>query len=497
MHPRAAEISEPAPNAILGSSRALKDSVGGVAVSFVFILMWTALVSLPTFSLEDADDAFFLEVAHLWTRGMPPYVAAFDVKGPGGFAALAVATWLLGPTLATLKAASILFSGVAGTALYTICARYDRPAAILCAALYPIFMIVSGDVVYQLMNAALLVAIAIALSGSNSVARSAAAGLAVGVACTIKQTCAIDALVVIYILYANEARSAERVRSIAAFLGSVAIAPFAFFADYALRGDSAIFLQDVVWTALHRYSAAPWASALYNLLDFTFPLSIVLGMACIAWTDFAKMRSRFPIHVVTVWLALELTLTMIQRAGCRVYIVPLIAPLLVISSIYASNIWRAQGRDRQYLMLTLFGIAAFCCAMLGHGATILKKMPAMDYEFLNQIKARIDDTHPEPDDRLLVLNGSAFPNIVTDLRPPTPVFHWPHIMCDFPGAGLQALAENLAAKPRYIVRENLDKRLSCETAPYVDAIELALKSNYVSVSKGGTRNSSYEIFEKK
>ena len=65
-----------------------------------------ALVNLPTFGREDADDGFFLEAARLWTEGLPPYVAAYDVKGPAGFAFLAAAVALLGPTLSTLKIVS-------------------------------------------------------------------------------------------------------------------------------------------------------------------------------------------------------------------------------------------------------------------------------------------------------------------------------------------------------------------------------------------------------
>ena len=65
--------------------RGLPDLARPIAVAAA-IAVWTLLVNLPTFARQDADDAFFLEAARLWTEGLPPYVAAYDVKGPAGFA---------------------------------------------------------------------------------------------------------------------------------------------------------------------------------------------------------------------------------------------------------------------------------------------------------------------------------------------------------------------------------------------------------------------------
>ena len=45
---------------------------------------------LPLWRMDGLDDAFYVEVAHLWTRGLPPYLYAYDVKPPGFFALLAL-----------------------------------------------------------------------------------------------------------------------------------------------------------------------------------------------------------------------------------------------------------------------------------------------------------------------------------------------------------------------------------------------------------------------
>ena len=134
--------------------------------------------------------------------------------------------------------------------------------------------------------------------------------------------------------------------------------------------------------------------------------------------------------------------------------------------------------------------------MAGRGAAVLTKMPTLDVALLDQIKAAVDATGPRPDDRLLTINGAAFANIVTDLRPPTPYFHWAHILCDFPGAGLPALAADLAARPRYIVVENPDRRPICESAAYARAIDAALAAGYALAAEGGAPQSRFRLFER-
>ena len=200
------------------------------------IAAWTLLVNLPTFARQDADDAFFLEVARLWTEGLPPYVAAYDVKGPAGFAFLAAAVALLGPTLSTLKIVAIAASSVAGTALYRIARPRDRAAAIACVALYPIFMVVCGDVVYQTINATLLVAFALAFGEPVGRGRAAAAGLAIGLACAIKQTCVIDALAIAYVLWAKAGPRAIGCGVLAAFAAATPLVPAGFFLYYVWLG---------------------------------------------------------------------------------------------------------------------------------------------------------------------------------------------------------------------------------------------------------------------
>jgi 4-amino-4-deoxy-L-arabinose transferase-like glycosyltransferase len=463
---------------------------------FLVILVWTSFVSLPTFAFDDADDGFFVEVANLWTRGMAPFVASFDVKGVGFFAILAIAEKVFGPSLAALKLVGGLFSAIGATVLYRMCERYDRPAAVLCAALYPILIIISGDAAYQVMNAFLMIAFACAFSNLQLRPKAIVAGLAVGFACTIKQTCAVDAIALLYILVSARSSRVERAYVTGSFIGAAALAPFAFFSYYALNGNAGVFVQDLVIAALNRESTVALSSVLGGFVEWIWPFSIIVVVLLISISNGGRaIENRLPLRLMLVWLVLELIGIFAQRAGSRPYMVPMIAPMLLITSNYISASYAGNGRSRQLVALVMFGALAFIGAMAGYGHTILEKLRVVDQDALQQTTAAIAATHPRNDDRLFVLNGPVWPNVATNLAPPTPFFYWGHIMCNFPGAGPTALVANFEAKPRYVVFENPNRRLACETDATDDEIRTALAARYSLISTARSRYSIYSVFE--
>jgi len=460
---------------------------------FVVLLGWTLLVNWPVLRLEDADDGFFLEVAHLWTRGFPPYVASFDIKGPGFFAALALALKVFAPTLTTLKLMGVAGSAVAATLLFSITERLGRPVAILCAAAYPILLVVNGDAAYCVMNAFLLTAYALALGERRGLGPALGAGLAVGVACAFKQTCAIDALAVLYFLLARGERSP--VRTTLAFGASAALAPLAFLAYFAAIGATGVFLDDVVWTALARSDGVSLAVALRALLEWMMPLSVVVVALAGALLNLRAIEERKPVRAFAIWLAFAFASLALQRAGYRTYVVPMIAPMLALGAAYVDHVCRGLTPGRRNAVFGAFGASIFAGALFGHGAAMLRKLPVVDDQALGLMSASLQNAHASPADRLLVLNGAPWLNLVTDLRPPTAVFHPGHFQCDFPGAGEPALWAALAAKPRFVMLENPSRRPVCESQATADAIEAGLAAGYRVVDSGGAANTAYRLYE--
>ena len=496
-------MSEPANGAVtfasFGETRRKTSSVlsfpSTFAIAFLLILGLTGLVNIPTFGFDYPDDAFYVEAAHLWTRGLPPYIATFDVKAPGFFAILAFAESLLGPTLATLKIVGIVASAVAATLLYCIVEKYDRPAAIVCAILYPILTAILGDEPNQVINAVLIFAFSIGFWERSDRIKWAYCGLAIGVACMIKQTCAIDALALIFIIATWEPNATERFRSLAAFVASAAITPLLVLGYYVFQGGAAALIHDVVVTALHRDDALSIGTMTDSLLELFFPIVLLVIVFSAALIDRKKIEDKFPIRIAMIWFAFELASIVVQRAAYLTYVMPLIAPTLLISAIYVSEYYAQQRPGRRWVSMAVFGMLVVGGAMLGHGDAMLLRMTGVDKDVLEQARVLVNAAHPQSDDRLFVVNGPVWMNLVTHLDPPTPYFHREHTMCDFAGAGLPALVGNFEAKPRFIVFENPDRRLSCEPGAYANAITSALAANYRLIATAKSARSTFQIFE--
>jgi 4-amino-4-deoxy-L-arabinose transferase-like glycosyltransferase len=188
-----------------------------IAASAVFaaLLAWTFALRSPFLSVEGSDDAFFVAVANLWTHGVLPYAGAFDVKPPGFFAILAAAQTVLGVSLRSLAAVTIVFDAVTATALFHLGARMgSRGIGVFAALLYPLLsLVVTNNAPYAPLAAFTTLAFLAALCGLPILGRAALAGLLIGVAATIKQTAAFEALALLVILLRTPDAGIRRRRS--------------------------------------------------------------------------------------------------------------------------------------------------------------------------------------------------------------------------------------------------------------------------------------------
>src|SRR5579862_644700 len=119
-------------------------------------LFWAALVRAPFLNVEGLDDSFYVEVGHLWAKGVPPYVGAYDVKPPGFFALVALAERVVGPSVLALRLVSILSDAVTAAALYGIGRRVGSlRLGLFAALLYPLLsLFVHGSEAYAPLEAA-------------------------------------------------------------------------------------------------------------------------------------------------------------------------------------------------------------------------------------------------------------------------------------------------------------------------------------------------------
>lgn len=119
--------------------RRLESPIALASIVFVAALVWTLLVRLPLFWAYASDEAGFIGIAHLWTRGVLPYAGVFDVKPPGLFALLVAAEAVFGATLEALRAVSIVSDAATATALFWLARRFgDARVGVFAAILYPV-----------------------------------------------------------------------------------------------------------------------------------------------------------------------------------------------------------------------------------------------------------------------------------------------------------------------------------------------------------------------
>jgi Dolichyl-phosphate-mannose-protein mannosyltransferase len=470
-------------------------------LTFGAIVVWTTLVNLPFFHLEESDDAFYTLVAHFWTQGLPPYVSAFDVKAPGFFAILALAQVCFGPSLATLKLVSIVFASVASCSIFAIGRRYSGGAAVVCAVLYPALSEMCGDVAYEALNAFVLLAVLATLSSMSFPWKAILAGFAIGVACSIKQTAVLDGLAVLAILIARAGPTENRWKGAGAFVVCAAFAPTAFALYFVTIGGFDVFWQDVAWIALSRPSAPADSIsfgqgfkylALHQLL--LTPVSVA---ALFAIFNARTLAGRFPLWPLTLWLGAVVLSILIQHAVSRYYIAPAIAPLLLIATLGLAFSGPDLAPGRSGFILTLFGAVALGFATLLRGAPLLKALTPVDQEALAGVTSAILATHPNPNDRLYVVNSGPWANLTTGLAPPSAYFHRFHLLCDFPGAGLPKLRADMDALPRYVVINARGISARCELPSHWAVVNAALDASYRLAATATGAADAYKLYERR
>jgi hypothetical protein len=468
---------------------------------FVAVAAWTALVYLPFYRLDGPDDAFYVEAAHLWTRGAPLYVGAFDIKAPGFFAVLAAAQLVFGASLATLRGVTIVFTAIAATALYGMSRPFcGRVAAIVCATLFPILLEIYGDAAYAVLCGFTSLAFLAALSPLPPERKAALAGLAIGAACCVKQTAALEALVLMWIIVGSAAAEGK-IKTGATFVGFASLAPLGFLAYYTFRGDLGVLHDDAVVFALQRPQSATdgisFAAGLRRSLTLQTPIFPVTLLAIFALARWRTLDQSFPIGLIAAWLAAAFVSSVLQHALSAYYLAPALTPLLLLASAGLVKAVGARGGRSLGTVMALFGALTVTTAVTLRGGAIVHNLQPVDQKAIDVAAAAIEATRPLPSDRLFAVSRGGWLNVTTDLAPPTPYFHWFHTLCDFPGAGAGRLAEALATRPRFLVVADPSKRFQCELDSHRTLIDAALASSYRLLVRADGDHDFYGVYERK
>jgi len=478
----------------------------GVVAAFAAALIWTFLLRLPVWRIDGPDDAFYAEVAHLWTRGALPYVGAFDVKPPGLFALVAVAQLALGPGLDALRAVAVVCDAVAAAGLFFLGRRFGSTAlGVFAATLYPFLSeVVAGNDAYPPLAALTTVAFLAALSPIPIVKKAALAGLAIGAAGAVKQTAAFEAVALLAVLLRAPDAGPRRFVVAAAFLAAAAAAPLGFLLYFAGHGAAGALIADTVLEALRRPASEgeglSFAAGLMRFLPLqraVMPIFALALLALLRWRALAGAAPRLVVEAAALWFALASLAIVIERAIGENYLAPTLAPGLLLTGalvVFAPPALAGIAPAGRLAAVGLAAVAAALAVRVGEIRAGEARAP-QETRAIDAAAQAIRASGPAPTDRLYVVNRSGWLYLVTGLAPPTAYFFPGHTLCEFPGAGRVRLAEALATRPRYIVVA--DRRIGgyCDLAANWLVVADVLARSYRPLAHVTGEADFYDVYE--
>ena len=493
------------PAAAPGLASPLRRFAASPALAWVGVvvaaLAWTALVRLPLWRMDGLDDAFYVEVARLWTRGLPPYLAVYDVKPPGFFALLAVAETALGPTLDALRALAVVCDAATAVALLMLGRRFGAPAVGLFAALlFPLLseMVTANDA-YCPLAASTTFAFVAALSRRPIWERALVAGLLIGAAATVKQTAGFEALALVAALAGAPQAEGRRLRVAAAFIAAAAVAPLAFLAYFALAGGAGALVADAVIGALLRPASASEGLTFLDGLGRFFLLQksdmLLFALVCLALLRrraLAAAAPEAPLGALVLWFAAAAASVVAQRSIAVTYLGPTLAPGLLIAGLGLSRAAPELSRAPEWTRLAAFAVVSVAIALVHPGNDLSARFEGAA---LAETAAAIRAEGWTPGDRLYVVNRGLWLYGALDAPPPTRFLYPGHTLCDFKDRGPGLVAEILASRPRFVVVADRRIHYVCEQADRWRAVDDALTASYRRVGHAAGAVDSFDVYE--
>jgi hypothetical protein len=195
------------------------------------------------------------------------------------------------------------------------------------------------------------------------------------------------------------------------------------------------------------------------------------------------------------WAAAGVAELILQRSLYAQYLAPTLAPALLIAGFCAARALTELGRiPPPARLLALAALTLFCT--LRAPATDYIHVRAQETSALQTAAQAIRASGPLPSDTLYVVNRGAWLNPMLDLAPPTKYVFPIHALCPFGDARAQAVEENLAAHPRYVVVADRRLHAACEKPERWRVIDEALTRDYRPLVHAPGQNDAYDVYER-
>ncbi len=476
----------------------------------VVLLVWTCLVRLPFLHVIQEDEAFYSVVASRWLRGELPYVASFDVKAPGVFFLFALLQPVLGASLLVIKGVEIVFTALGAFGLYRLLTKHASSRAGLWAAgLYPIYSLIVMGVSSpcQIIQAGLTIwafAWAFDALASGKWSEAALSGLMIGLAVTVKQTAAFEAVALMGLL----AWRLKAWRPVLAFAVAAALPGAGFVVYFAAAGHLPEAFTSVVTLAGLRSQTnitardSAWYLDLLARLGHYPPLIkpfvIATCGAALALMRRKRLNAAFALPVVDltlVWYAAAAVGMLIVRLPEDWYAEPLIAPSLILFAcvlchgIAFAPRWRTAWIAAYTLLAAVQPLAGAATKLFGS-----------DYRGPPDWRANVVAAQAlkaaglRAQDNLLVLSRGQFVYILTGALPATRYFHSMHLLCPFPALDADPLAAAFATRPKFVVMADETFSMGCTDQTRLPRIRAELAKNYIQTAAVSGRWDRFTIY---
>ncbi|MFT4074435.1 MAG: glycosyltransferase family 39 protein [Asticcacaulis sp.] len=489
---------------------------------FVFLLAWTCVVRLPFAGQSDEDEFFYAVVGARWLHGFVPYTASFDIKPPGLFAIFALVEAVFGHSLAMIKGLETVFTALGAFTLYRLMNRHvSQMSALWAAGLYPVYSLtLSGvsavNMLIQLPFFIMAFEAALSAVRCQREARPALsaiflAGLWVGGAGMIKQTALFEAVAICGLLLIYMPPRRWPVVGTIFALGA-ALPALGFDLYFLVTGHFQDMFDSVIRLAMARTSSdvvagygekysfylTPFGAAL-NGLFLSVSLIVLWAGALLAVLRRGRFKGLVPDAVMSaagLWLLAALIEVVAGRALCSYYMLSFVPPLLVLAAITI-----AHGLDipdaRKTWVWPIIACAAIVLPVAIERDTLFNpKAHLTDYQGTQAVARQLQAIGLQPQDRVLVLNRGYNIYLETGAQPPTRYFHSTHFMTAFHTPSADALGENLAARPRFIIVANPDLRALDESAARYDQALIEVRQHYSLAGQVSGQCDSFRIYER-
>jgi len=499
---------------------------------------WFVLAALllraPSYipSVIDPDEGLYILQAREWLRGGWPYVAVWDMHPVGAPALIAGALAVFGQTILAVRLLGALAVAATAFALYGLVRAAGGPRLLGLGAglLYVGSSVMLGGLATNteiLFAPFVVAAMALGVRAAARLVREgapptwtqvAAAGLAIGLALTIKQVVVPEGCLVFALLagpaWWRGVLPTGRALAMAAAYAALCAAPTAALGlAYAARGEFGAFVEGGILAPL-RYAADPIEAvvAVRIVVGTTATLLLPFALAAAALAPRRGLRAE-PRHgaaaqaaggavltrIAAVWLAVATIAVALPGKFILHYFLIWLPPLSLLAALGARRLVHGVPLGRGALAFTgLLGAVALNAAASAAAPGLLYGLGLREADPPRKVAALIATELP-PGEPIYVVNFHPVTYFLASAGLPTRFVFPDHLVGTVGGlTGSEAdaeLARVLASRPRFIV---LDRGQWDDLRPEAAAmVSAALQASYTLFGTVPAEHGMVEVWRRR